>query len=105
MLAAGVADAVDAAAATGALADFLAGDFFAVGLLIGDRRCAEDRTTCRGFKHGFPDRPNLSLRMPVAIDDHRGSQVAELSNRKNTPPPANEAHHGFGLVESQDRPA
>jgi hypothetical protein len=38
LLAAGAADAVDAAAATGALADFLAGDFFAVGLLIGDRR-------------------------------------------------------------------
>jgi hypothetical protein len=61
--------------------------------------------TRRGFKHGFPNRPNLSLRIPRKIDDHRGSQVAELFNRKDTLHPANKTRHGFGLVESQDRPA
>ena len=33
------------------------------------------------------------------------SQIAELSHRKNTRHPANETRHGFGLAESQDRPA
>ena len=105
MLAAGVADAVDAAAATGALADFLAGDFFAVGLLIENRRWDENRMTRRGFKHGFPNRPNLSLPMPVAIDDQRRFDVAWSPDRRSASHPVNKADHGFGLTESQERPA
>ena len=60
----------------------------------------------RGFKHGFPDRPDLAIRTPMMI--HRsqwGSAVDPSTDLGTGPPPANEADHGFGIWESQDRVA
>ena len=43
--------------------------------------------------------------MPVAIDDRRRFDVAWSPDRRSASHPANKADHGFGLTESQERPA